>query len=98
MVAAGAIGFVFAILGLISTVVVVGLVIVLVLKLDAIGEILGEQSESEPRKIGAENDPLETLRDRYARGELTDEEFERKAERLVDTEDAVGSERARELE
>ncbi|WP_458209481.1 SHOCT domain-containing protein [Haladaptatus sp. NG-SE-30] len=31
-------------------------------------------------------DALETLRDRYARGELTDEQFERKVELLVKTE------------
>lgn len=29
---------------------------------------------------------LETLRNRYARGELTDEQFERKVERLLETE------------
>lgn len=29
---------------------------------------------------------LETLRERYARGELTDEQFERKVERLLETE------------
>ncbi|HMB51265.1 MAG TPA: SHOCT domain-containing protein [Natronoarchaeum rubrum] len=33
-----------------------------------------------------EDDPLETLRERYARGELTDEQFERKLERLLETE------------
>ncbi len=33
-----------------------------------------------------DDDALETLRDRYARGELTDEQFERKVERLLDTE------------
>ena len=44
-------------------------------------------------------DALETLRQRYARGELTDEQFERKLERLLDTEspesaeDRVGAER-----
>ncbi len=32
------------------------------------------------------DDPLETLRERYARGELTDEQFERKLERLLETE------------
>ncbi|XVH33736.1 SHOCT domain-containing protein (plasmid) [Haloferacaceae archaeon DSL9] len=37
-------------------------------------------AESTPR------DPLATLRDRYARGELTDEQFERKVERLLETE------------
>lgn len=31
-------------------------------------------------------DALETLRDRYARGELTDAQFERKLERLLETE------------
>jgi uncharacterized membrane protein len=36
----------------------------------------------------ASDDPLEALRDRYARGELTEAEFERKVERLLETEDA----------
>jgi len=31
-------------------------------------------------------DALETLRQRYARGELTDDEFERRVERLLETE------------
>lgn len=31
-------------------------------------------------------DPLETLRDRYAAGELSDEEFERRLDRLLETE------------
>ncbi|WP_324665128.1 SHOCT domain-containing protein [Haloarcula sediminis] len=35
-----------------------------------------------------EDDALATLRDRYARGELTDAEFERQVERLLETEDA----------
>jgi uncharacterized membrane protein len=33
-----------------------------------------------------DEDALETLRARYARGELTDEQFERKVERLLETE------------
>ncbi len=44
-------------------------------------------------------DALETLRERYAAGELTDEQFERKLERLLDTEtleDAEAWTRARE--
>jgi hypothetical protein len=36
---------------------------------------------------GSTEDPLEALRERYARGELGDEEFERKLERLIETED-----------
>jgi uncharacterized membrane protein len=44
------------------------------------------------------DDPIEELRSRYARGELTDEEFERRLERLIETEDAevAGSGRSRE--
>ncbi|UPW01970.1 SHOCT domain-containing protein [Halorussus gelatinilyticus] len=48
-----------------------------------------------------QRDALETLRDRYARGELTDEQFERKLERLLDTEtleDVEDRARAREEE
>jgi uncharacterized membrane protein len=36
-------------------------------------------------------DPVERLRSRYARGELFDEEFERRLERLVETEDVEAS-------
>ncbi|AUV83557.1 hypothetical protein C2R22_19495 [Salinigranum rubrum] len=32
------------------------------------------------------DDPLETLRERYARGDLTEEQFERKLEALLETE------------
>lgn len=38
--------------------------------------------EAEPTR----RDALETLRDRYARGDLTDEQFERKLEKLLETE------------
>ncbi|WP_134671003.1 SHOCT domain-containing protein [Halorussus marinus] len=31
-------------------------------------------------------DPVERLRDRYARGDISDEEFERRLERLIETE------------
>lgn len=46
---------------------------------DAISDRTGDSS-------GAE-DPLEKLRERYAAGELDDVEFERKVERLLETED-----------
>jgi uncharacterized membrane protein len=36
------------------------------------------------------DDPLATLRERYARGEIDDVEFERRVERLVETEDGPG--------
>ena len=48
----------------------------------------GEETEStdEPSGQPDEQDALETLRDRYARGELDDCEFERKVEKLVENE------------
>jgi uncharacterized membrane protein len=42
--------------------------------------------ESGDRSEPTNRDALETLRDRYARGGLTDEQFERKLERLLETE------------
>lgn len=42
-----------------------------------------EQSDG---TAGDQRDSLETLRERYARGELTEEQFERKLERLLETE------------
>ncbi|MFC6757143.1 MULTISPECIES: SHOCT domain-containing protein [Haloarcula] len=41
--------------------------------------------------------PIATLRGRYAQGELTDEEFERRLERLVETERLADRERELEL-
>ncbi|WP_115864943.1 SHOCT domain-containing protein [Halorussus litoreus] len=48
----------------------------------------GDETEETPdAKPTTDNrDALETLRTRYARGELTDEQFERKVERLLETE------------
>lgn len=52
--------------------------------------------EDEELRFGADDgstteatrqDPLDALRDRYARGELDDEEFEARLERLLETED-----------
>jgi hypothetical protein len=40
----------------------------------------------------AEEDALEELKARYARGELTDEEFERRVERLLETESVEDAE------
>ncbi|MWV40371.1 SHOCT domain-containing protein [Natrialba sp. INN-245] len=46
-----------------------------------------EGMATEPERRPTNNaDALETLRDRYAAGELTDEQFERKLERLLETE------------
>src|SRR6056297_1954895 len=48
-----------------------------------------ETDESEP--TDSTTDALETLRERYAAGELTDEQFEQKLERLLDTETLEGA-------
>ena len=44
------------------------------------------ESRSEPTGDETTADALDSLRDRYARGELTDEQFERKLDRLLETE------------
>lgn len=49
------------------------------------GDWTADESSSDPPETDNQ-DALETLRNRYARGELTDEQFERKVERLLDTE------------
>ncbi|WP_330632572.1 SHOCT domain-containing protein [Halocatena halophila] len=45
----------------------------------------GSDAESSAEETDSDN-PLETLRERYARGELTDEQFEEKLDRLLETE------------
>ncbi|SHG38830.1 SHOCT domain-containing protein [Halobaculum gomorrense] len=50
----------------------------------------GADEHAEQSRAGPEDedttDALDTLRDRYARGDLTDEQFERKLERLLESE------------
>jgi len=52
---------------------------------DIFGEESTETGETQD-EAEAERDPLLTLRERYARGELTDEAFERRLELLLETE------------
>jgi len=54
----------------------------------------GRPSQERPPERNREDDePLAELRNRYARGELSDTEFERKAEALLETEPDARSER-----
>ena len=46
------------------------------------------QRRQDGQPASEQDDALATLRDRYARGELSDAEFERQVERLIETEDA----------
>lgn len=57
-----------------------------------------EPSTDENRDEDVDDDALATLRERYARGELTDAEFERQVETLLETEPAEGTDVARECE
>ena len=59
------------------------------------------ERQSQPKRESDDETPLERLRRRYAEGELTDEQFERKLERLLETEtleDVEDRERLRETE
>lgn len=70
-------GLVFAIVAVISTVIYYGFLGAGLKSLRNINDSVSSESD---------RDPLAILRERYARGELGDEEFERKAGQLVDTE------------
>ncbi len=69
-----------------------------------VAEWWDEDEANTERERDTESDPLAELRSRYARGELTDEQFERKLERLLETEsiedveDKTGRTREREHE
>ena len=55
-----------------------------------------ELAEDE-RDANVSTNPLISLRDQYARGDLTDEEFERKLDRLLETESPENAAEWREL-
>ena len=70
---------------LVGYVVIVPLVALLFGDRETIEEWWDEEEVTLPEDSSTE-DPLETLRNRYARGELTEAEFERKVEQLLETE------------
>jgi uncharacterized membrane protein len=72
---------------------VVGFVVVLPL-VDLVVEPAVKRMVERGGSGGDDRDALDRLRERYARGELTDAEFERKVERLVATESVEDAERA----
>jgi len=61
---------------------------------------LGLGLDTDSSASATDEDPVQHLRDRYARGDLSDAAFERKLDRLLETEDRsdVDSESAREPE
>jgi uncharacterized membrane protein len=58
----------------------------------AVGAIPRVDSASEEADSGptAEADPLSTLQERYAAGEISETEFERRVERILETDEAAG--------
>ena len=52
---------------------------------------------ADERGTDVSSDPLTSLRDQYARGDLTDEEFDRKLDRLLETESPENAAEWREL-
>lgn len=50
-----------------------------------------DRRDPDVRRRASEDDPLETLRDRYARGEIDEETFERRLEALLETETPEGA-------
>lgn len=87
---------------LVGYLVVVPVVALLFGDEEDIREWWDDDAEIETANTDEENDALQTLRDQYARGELSDEQFEHKLERLLETEtieDVKGQKRrARERE
>jgi len=49
--------------------------------------LYGRRGETDSEPTSEDDDALATLRERYARGELTDAEFERQVEQLLEAED-----------
>ncbi|WP_128476644.1 SHOCT domain-containing protein [Halorussus pelagicus] len=91
----------FAVVGLeflVPTTFVLGFFVVVPLVAllgDALPIVESETDGVEVERESAADGPVDELRKRYARGELTDEEFERQLERLLETED-VEATRTRE--
>ena len=83
MVATSVLGVIFALFGVISTVIFVGLAVVAITKF---GDVREETDSSETASRTSADAPIQTLRERYARGEIGEDEFERKTERLLETE------------
>ena len=61
-------------------------------EVDGILDDVGSSSTAHSSADAESDDPLTTLRARYARGELTDAQFERKLEALLETETLEASE------
>jgi uncharacterized membrane protein len=84
----------FAVVGLgflVPTTFVLGFFVVVPLVAllgDALPIVESETDGVEVDRRPVADDPVDRLRERYAEGELTDEEFERRLERLLETENA----------
>ncbi len=85
----GAIGLPEVVPGVLA---IVGFVILTPLFLfwgEEIAEIWFEESETQSQYDSTESDALSELKRRYARGEINDEEFERRLDRLLELDDGL---------
>jgi uncharacterized membrane protein len=93
----GAVGSIVAALFVTGFFLVIPMVALLGEDLPLVAASDGDEDADEPLH---DDDPVEVLRERYARGELSEEEFESRLDRLLETEDlatAGSADREREL-
>ena len=83
----------FTVAGIVAAVLWIGVLPITAILVEEVFDVrnwgTNEQrdEQDEQRDEDDVEDPLETLRERYARGEINDEEFERRLEVLVETDD-----------
>jgi putative membrane protein len=76
-------GGVWIIAGLIALLLFVALIVVLIVVAVSAGRNRGQSVQSAPRPAAGSDDPLEILRRRYAKGEITREEYQSMREDLT---------------
>jgi putative membrane protein len=76
-------GGIWIVVGLIALALFVALIVALVVVAVSAGRNRGQSMQSAPRSAVGSDDPLEILRRRYAKGEITREEYQSMREDLT---------------